>query len=407
MGYNDHSTGEQAQSDKPFLSIIETLIYEGNARPGQHLFRVREVEAAFGGVAGPRYRPRKALRLSALYTDATRGFVQSMKGGRIATNTFMDAAVLHTLGKPPRFEQFPEPVAGDGEVIVDVERASLKPVDKQLASGSHYASPRQLPFVCGTDGVGHLSDGQRVFFGGPRPPYGAMAQRTVVRRAFIFPVPEGVNSETAAALPNPGVSAWLSLAFRAKLAPGDNVLILGATGVTGKLAIKIAKLLGAGRVVAAGRNQQVLSTLDKLGADATIHLDAPAKNLGETFVREAGQSGFQVVIDYVWGRPAEAFLAAITRKEFAAIQSEIRFVQVGESAGPTISLPAAALRSTAVTILGTAGIPPRDVLMNALQQVMAHAASGELNIETERVSLADIESVWEREQPGRRIVLVV
>ncbi len=233
-----------------------------------------------------------------------------------------------------------------------------------------------------------------------------MAQRTVVRRAFCFPVPEGVDDETAAALPNPGVSAWLSLAFRAKLAPGENLLILGATGVTGKLAVKIAKLLGAGRVVAAGRNPQVLSTLDKLGADATIQLDAPSEaNLGEAFVREAGESGFQVVIDYVWGRPAEAFLAAITRKEFAVIGSETRFVQVGESAGPTISLAAAVLRSTALTILGTAGIPPRDILIDALQKVMAHAASGELRAETERVPLADIENAWQRNQQGRRLVV--
>ena len=124
----------------------------------------------------------------------------------------MDAAVLHTLGKPPRCEQFSEPIAGDGEAIVHVHAASLKPVDKQLASGSHYASPRELPVVCGSDGVGHLNDGQRVFFGGTRAPYGAMAQRTVVRRAFSFPVPKGVDDETAAALPNPGVSAWLSKA---------------------------------------------------------------------------------------------------------------------------------------------------------------------------------------------------
>ena len=213
----------------------------------------------------------------------------------------MDAAVLHALGKPPRCEQFPEPIAGAAEVIVHVHAASLKPIDKQLVSGSHYASPREFPLVCGSDGVGHLNDGQRVFFGGTRAPYGAMAQRTVVRPAFSFPVPEGVDDETAAALPNPGVSAWLTLAFRAKLVPGESVLILGATGVTGKLAVKIAKLLGAGRVVAAGRNQQALSTLHQLGADAIIRLDASAKELSEAFVREAGDSGFQVVIDYVWG----------------------------------------------------------------------------------------------------------
>ena len=317
----------------------------------------------------------------------------------------MDAAVLRTLGKPPRCEPFAEPVAADSEAIVHVHAASLKPIDKQLANGSHYASPRELPVICGSDGVGHLDDGQRVFFGGPRAPYGAMAQRTVVPRGFCFPLPQGVSDEVAAALPNPGISAWLSLAFRAKLAQGEHVLILGATGVTGQLAVKIAKLLGAARVVAAGRNQKVLSTLAQQGADATIQLDAPAHELTDAFVREAGDSGFQVVIDYVWGRPMETFLAAITRKEFAAIRSETRVVQVGESAGPTISLAAAALRSTALTIMGTAGIPPREILADAFRQVMSHAASGELTIETERVPLAEVENAWQRDPAGRRLVI--
>lgn len=150
----------------------------------------------------------------------------------------MNAAVLHAFGKSPRFEQFPEPTAGEGEVIVHVHAAALKPVDKPMASGSHYASPGELPVVCGIDGVGCLDDGGRVFFGGPRRPYGAMAQRTVVPRSFCFPVPGGVDDDTAATLPNPGLSAWLSLTWRAKLAPGNTVLILGATGVAGKLAYK-------------------------------------------------------------------------------------------------------------------------------------------------------------------------
>src|SRR5215475_14144094 len=236
----------------------------------------------------------------------------------------MHAAVLHTIGAVPRYEEFQEPVIRDkdDEVIVHVQAASLKPIDKQLASGSHYASRSELPRVCGSDGVGHLDDGHRVFFGGPRPPHGAMAQRTVVPRAFTFPVPDNLDDETAAALPNPGISAWLSLTYRAKLVRGENVLILGATGVTGKLAVKIAKLLGAARVVAAGRNPEKLDTLHDLGADATISLALPATQLSEAFLLEAGQWGFQVVIDYVWGSPAEAFLAAITRKEFVAIQSK-------------------------------------------------------------------------------------
>jgi len=318
----------------------------------------------------------------------------------------MRAAVVRAIGEAPRCEEFAEPVAGDGEALVQVRAASMKPIDKQLASGGHFAASRELPFVCGTDGVGTLSGGQRVFFGGVRAPFGAMAERAVAPRAFCFPVPDGLDDVTAAALPNPGVSAWLALAYRAKVTAGENVLILGATGVTGKLAVRIAKLLGAGRVVAAGRNREVLSTLHGLGADATICLQAPDKEVAGEFAREGGASGFQVVIDYLWGRPTEIFLEAITRKEFAVVRAETRLVQVGESAGSAISLPAAVLRSTAVTILGTAGIPPRDVLVEALQKVMGHAAAGDLRMETERVALVDIESAWNRDQRGRRFVVI-
>ena len=240
----------------------------------------------------------------------------------------MYAAVLHTLGKPPRYEQFADPVAQEGEAIVEVRAAALKPVDKQLAAGSHFASPQVLPAICGTDGVGYLGDGKRVFFGGARAPYGAMAERTVVKAAFCFPLPDEMNDETAAALPNPGVSAWLSLAHCAKLKAGENVLVLGATGTTGKLAVRIAKLMGAGRVVAAGRNESVLGDLLEQGADATIRMNAPEDELREQFAREAGEAGFHVVIDYLWGRPTEVLLAALTRREFAVAKNETRLVQV-------------------------------------------------------------------------------
>jgi NADPH2:quinone reductase len=316
----------------------------------------------------------------------------------------MKAAVLHTLGKAPRFEEFAEPTAGKDEAVVSVRAASLKAVDRQMASGSHYASPRELPAVCGTDGVGELEDGTRVFFGGPRRPYGAMAERTVAPRAFCFPVPTSIDDETAAALPNPGVSAWLSLTHRAKLAPRETVLILGATGVTGQLAVQIAKLLGAKRVIGAGRNARMLGRLRELGADATVQLEQAGDALKEAFAREAG---FDVIIDYVWGRPTEALLAAITKSDFAVVTKETRLVQVGESAGATIALPAAVLRSTALTISGTAGIPRREVLVDAMQQVMARAARGELRVETQRVPLAEIEKIWGRpEESGRRIVVI-
>jgi len=319
----------------------------------------------------------------------------------------MKAAVLHELGKPPRFEDFAEPTAGEEDILIFVRAASLKMVDKQLASGSHFASPRQFPVICGTDGLGTLGDGSRVFFGGPRRPYGAMAEITVAPRAFCFPVPAELDDTTAAALPNPGVSAWLSLTQRAKLAPGESVLILGATGVTGQLAVQIAKLLGARRVIGAGRNQQVLRNLAGLGADSTIQLDQPEDSLKSSFAKEAGDAGFDVIIDYLWGRPTEALLKAITKPEFAPVKKEVRLVQAGESAGPTIALPAAVLRSTALTILGTAGIPSHEILVDAMQQVMSRAARGQLRIETEQVPLANIERVWQRrEQSGRRIVVI-
>src|SRR5713226_7610958 len=267
----------------------------------------------------------------------------------------MNAAVLHAFNESPRFEQFSEPIAEENEVVVHVRAASLKPVDKQMANGSHYASPRALPAVCGIDGVGYLEDGSLVYFAGPRAPYGAMAQRTVVAVARCFQVPAGIDETTAAAVVNPGVSAWLTLTWRARLVAGESVLILGATGVTGRLAVQIAKLLGAGRGV---------------GADATIPLDTPDQDLTAAFAREAGGLGFNVIVDYLWGRPTEALLAALMRREFAVATSEMRLIEVGESAGANISLPAAVLRSTPLTLLGTAGIPPLDALTEAYQQVM-------------------------------------
>jgi len=279
-------------------------------------------------------------------------------------------------------------------------------VDKQLAAGTHFVKPEALPIICGTDGVGDLADGTRVFFGGCKRPFGAMAELALAPEMFCFPIPAGLDDDTAAALPNPGVSAWLSLTHRAKLARGETVLILGATGVTGQLAVQIAKLLGARKVLGVGRNERVLARLSELGADATIQLDQAANDLKEAYLSEMGD-GFDVILDYLWGDPTEALLGALTKSEFVTTGKETRLVQVGESAGASIHLPAAVLRSTAITILGTAGVPPIEVLTDAMKQVLQHGSAGELRIETERVPLADIESVWKSAgQPGSRVVVV-
>jgi NADPH:quinone reductase-like Zn-dependent oxidoreductase len=321
----------------------------------------------------------------------------------------MNAAVLHTINQPPHFEQFLEPFAEENEVIVHVRAAALKPIDKQMASGAHYAAYSKLPAVCGIDGVGRLDDGTRVYFGGPRPPYGSMAERTVVSRARCFPIPDNVNDDIAAAVVNPGLSAWGALVWRAQLAPGETVLILGATGVTGKLAIQTAKLLGAGRVIGAGRNEQVLNTLHGLGADTTIHLGKPGQDLTEAFVREAGDRGFDVIIDYLWGPTTEALLAAIARRDLKQASCRVRLVEAGESAGPTISLAAAVLRSSRLEILGAgsgnAAATP-EIGIEAIRHLMSNIGCGTLRIDTERVPLCEVENAWHQEQHGRRAVII-
>lgn len=321
----------------------------------------------------------------------------------------MKGAVLHEIGRSPRFESFPDPVAQSNEVTVQVRAAALKPVDKQMADGSHYSAFREFPVICGVDGVGRLENGSRVFFALPRSPYGAMAERTVVPKPRCFPLPDTVDDITAAAVFNPGLSAWGALKWRAELASGQSILILGATGVTGKIAIQMAKLLGAGRIVAAGRDETILASLPSLGADETIRIGASMQDLKRDFERLTKERGFDVIIDYLWGAPAEALLSAITREDFNSGTSRLRWVEVGESAGPAISLPAAALRSSRLEILGAgSGNAPTspEMWIEAIQTLLANVASGAIRIETEKVPLADVEEVWNRKFPGRRVVLI-
>jgi NADPH:quinone reductase-like Zn-dependent oxidoreductase len=320
----------------------------------------------------------------------------------------MKAAVLHALGAIPRFEDFPDPQPGQDEVLVHVTAASLKNIDKALASGSHYGSDGQLPTVCGVDGVGVLENGTRVFCGGARRPYGMMATLSVVSRTWCVPVPEGVDDCVAAALPNPALSSWLPLTWRAQLKRGETVLVLGATGVAGKLAVQIAKHLGAGRVVAAGRNERILQTLASLGADATIALNQSDEDLALAFSREALRGHFDIVLDYVWGHPTQVLLAALTGHDVRAESRGVRLIEIGEMAGPTICLSAAALRSSGIEISGTGGGSfPHSVIFDAFPKVWALAASGQLHIDTERVPLADVESAWRRNDlPGRRLVII-
>jgi NADPH2:quinone reductase len=319
----------------------------------------------------------------------------------------MKAAVIHRFGQPPRFESFPDPTPGADEVLVEVRAAGLHPVVKALASGSHYGSGDHLPLVPGIDGVGRLEDGRRVYVGNPRPPYGTMAEQTVVPRSMCIPLPEELDDAAWAGLLNPGMSAWLALTWRARLAPGETVLVLGATGVAGQLAVQLAKQLGAGRVIAAGRDQQVLATLADLGADATVSLDVTDQDLPAALAAAVAEDAADVVIDYLWGRPTEALIAAISRSGLTHAAPRVRLVEVGDSAGPTITLPAQVLRSSGLELSGGgAGTTPLEAIMAALPQFIDRAASGELRVGVQQVPLAEVETAWQHGQRGRRLVLV-
>ena len=318
----------------------------------------------------------------------------------------MQAALVTHFDEPPHVTTIPDPIAGTGQVLVQVHAAAIHPVVRAIASGKHYASPKTLPAMCGLDGVGRLPDGTRVYFGPVHPPHGTVAERVAVLETLCTPIPDDLDDAMAAALPNPGMAAWMPLFWRAKLAPGESVCILGATGAAGQLAVRAARLLGAGRVVAAGRNAATLATLD---ADALINLDQPDAALVDSFAREAGADGFDVMVDYLWGAPTEALLKVIGRAKFA---KEMRLVQVGESAGSTLNLPGSVLRSTGLAILGfgirSNGFAPRDIQTQALRQLFEHASAGRLRLDVERIALDSIETAWKRSAPrGGRLVVII
>ena len=319
----------------------------------------------------------------------------------------MNAAVLHALGQTPKYEAFADPVAGDGEVVVTMRAAGLHPIVKAVASGKHYMSTAEVPFIVGLDGVGLTEDGKRVYCGGPRKPFGTFAERTVVSPKMCVPIPEGLDDVTAAALANPGMSAWLALTWKAKLAAGETVIVLGATGVAGQLAVQMAKHLGAGRIIGAGRNPASLQRLTEIGADVTISLDQPEEALVEEFVRETKVAGLNVVIDYLWGTPTQALMRAIAKLPWNPAGNRVRHVEVGQSAGPTITLRADVLRSAGLEISGSGfGSASVERILQAIPEFFSLAASGVLKLETVQLPLSEVESAWSRSESGARVVFV-
>jgi len=271
---------------------------------------------------------------------------------------------------------------------VQVIASALSQLTRARASGAHYSAAGSFPLVPGVDGTG-LLDGRPVYFLLPRAPFGAMADYAVVPESHCIPLPAGLDAVTAAVIANPGMSSWAALTERARFAAGESVLINGATGASGQLAIRIARHMGASRIVATGRNQALLATL---GADAIIPLGNDDDALEAAFRHEFAQ-GIDVVLDYLWGPSAERLLVAAAKAGPAG--RAIRVVQIGTASGADIHLPGAALRSSGLELMGSGiGSVPLPRLLAAIDGVFHAAGPAGLTLPTRRVPIADVQAAW-------------
>jgi NADPH:quinone reductase-like Zn-dependent oxidoreductase len=309
----------------------------------------------------------------------------------------MRAAVLHEYGVP-RADHFDEPRAEADQAVVEVLAAGLNPVDAAICAGAFYAGRPPLPSVAGREGVG-LLEGERVYFDMPIAPFGSIAERALIDPRGTYRVPDGVDDGVAVALGISGLAAWLALTWRAELKPGEHVLVLAASGVLGQIAVQAARLLGAGRVVAAARSPEGLERCLALGADAAVGLgateDLPAA------LTEAAEGRIDVVVDPLFGEP---FRAAADAASFGA-----RIVQLGAGAGAEATLNSATIRGKMLLIMGHSNFAaPPEVKREAYRRLAEAAAAGEVKVETQKLGIEQVEEAWRRLASGshRKIVLV-
>jgi NADPH:quinone reductase-like Zn-dependent oxidoreductase len=303
----------------------------------------------------------------------------------------------------PSYGEFHSPIGREGLEVITVAAAALTNLTKGRAAGSHYSADNHYPFIPGVDGVGTLADGRRVYFAMPEAPFGAMAEQTLVDPRRTVPVPDNLDDVAAAALANPGMSCFAALIERAHFQAGETVLINGATGAAGLVAVQVAKQLGAGKVIVTGRNAQELETLRSLGADVVIPFDLRPENPQgvehfEQALTAAFADGLDVIVDYLWGSSARTIIVAVAKAFDDA--HPVRFVQVGEASREPVELPAAALRSSAIQIVGS-GLKsvPLTKLLEGIRQTFDLASHGKLYLPTRVVPLSTVTENWEA--PGK------
>jgi NADPH:quinone reductase-like Zn-dependent oxidoreductase len=320
------------------------------------------------------------------------------------------AAVIHRHGEPPQYRPHPMPRRGRGQALIRVTAAPVNPLDLLCASGTSYFGAPRLPYAPGVQGVGVIEEattrpaGQRVWFScdaGMRPGDGAMAAWCVAAESAVLPLPDGVSDDLAAALGLSAVAAWMALTWRARLAPGEHVLVLGASGTVGQVGVQAARLLGAGRVVAACRDAHGRERAADLGADAVADLSGDDAAAIAQRLAEATAGRVDLVLDPVWGRPAEAAAQVLSPRG--------RLVNLGASASPQASLGSATLRSQSLTVLGyTNSSLSAEQRAGAMDEILAHAAAGRLTADRETLPLAQAAQAWSRcgRSPHRRAVLI-
>jgi NADPH:quinone reductase-like Zn-dependent oxidoreductase len=320
-------------------------------------------------------------------------------------------AVMHPGSQPEYTTHFTAPVPdGDDQVSVRMKAVAVKHLDKLRASGKHYSALAGdwKPKIVGSDGVGLLQDGRRVYGIGLN---GTMAEQVVLDKDMIVPVPAGLTDALAAALPNGVMGSAMALKFRAKLQPGATVLINGATGFTGAIAVQLAKHYGAGKVIATGRNEAALQRLKDLGADELIALKVDDHIITGRLRELHRASPIDIVIDYLWGHSATLILEVL--KGNGSFTHRTSYVTVGGMAGDEITLSSAILRSTDLQISGSGlGSWSKEEMAllfgDILPETFALAAQGRLAAETETCSMEDIGHVWAKDfAGGKRLVVLV
>lgn len=315
----------------------------------------------------------------------------------------MKAATVESYDHPPRYGDFEKPAPQKDEVLVKVSAAAISQLVRIQASGKHYVR-HTPPFVPGADGVGFLEDGTRVYFAFPRPPVGAMAEYVVVDSANIVPLPSDLNACVAAAIANPGMSSWAALTERTQLAKGESVLVNGATGASGRLAIQIAKHLGAARVIATGRSEKHRDDMLALGADEYLLIDE-ATTVFTQQLHNVFSQGIDVVLDYLWGKPAECIMDAAKYAQKDGAAQRIRFINMGALAGANISLPANPLRSSGLELMGAGlGSLSTAALIRSIRQLLNSVVPLGLKIDCVAHPIADVESVWNTSTEARIVL---